>query len=167
MEDLLVTMHFTDGMGTVMIDVMETNFLEDGGPPVQLENSSDFLSAPPQAEPFSSLLPTLLDGLLFGDFLEPWVTKPTSTPAYALPSLSSPQATDLEWVNSITGGLTSSELTRLGHPSSKGTDPLVPSESGPSSVPSLARVLSLLGWNQMSIVALNNISPPKNTQRST
>jgi hypothetical protein len=46
MEDLPITVHFTVGMETVMKDVMAANFLEDGGPPVQLENSSDFLSTP-------------------------------------------------------------------------------------------------------------------------
>jgi hypothetical protein len=63
-----VTAHFTDGMEIVMTDTVATDFLEDGGPPVQLANYGDFLSAPPQAEPFLPPLPTLLDGLLFGDF---------------------------------------------------------------------------------------------------
>jgi hypothetical protein len=52
MEDLSVTAHFTDDMETVMTDTVATDFLEDGGPPVQLANSGDFLSAPPQVEPF-------------------------------------------------------------------------------------------------------------------
>jgi hypothetical protein len=130
MEDLRVTAHFTDGMETVMTDVVAADFLEDGGPPIQLVNSGDFLSTPPQTEPF----PPPATHSSRRDFLELWVTKPTRTPACALPPLSSPQATDLEWVNSITGGLTSPKLTHLGHPSSEGTDPPVSSESGPSAV---------------------------------
>jgi hypothetical protein len=47
MEDLPVTVHFTDDMETIMIDAVVENFLEDGGPPIQLVNSGDFLSAPP------------------------------------------------------------------------------------------------------------------------
>jgi hypothetical protein len=36
-----------------MTDVVVADFLEDGGPPVQLVNSGDFLYTPPQTKRFS------------------------------------------------------------------------------------------------------------------
>jgi hypothetical protein len=100
MEAFSVTVHFTDNLEIVMEDVMEEDFLVGGGPLESLTNPDDFLSAPPQVEPFSPPLPTPPDGILFGDFTEPWMSKSSKSPAEFLPPLSPPQAIDLEWVKS-------------------------------------------------------------------
>jgi hypothetical protein len=81
--------------------------------------------------------PSLLDDLLFGDFTEPWVSGPSISTTVVLPPLSPLQASDLDWVNSIEGGLIHSPLEpALDHPlSSYDADPSVFSEIGPVVAP--------------------------------
>ena len=91
-----------------------------------------FLSVPSQAEPISPPFPSLLDDLLFGDFTEPWVSGPSLSIAIVLSSFSLLQDSNLQWVNSIEGGLFHSPLEpALDRPlSSYDVDPSVFSEIG-------------------------------------
>jgi len=108
-----VTARTSGAMKTALVDVVEMEFLAGGGPLEQLAGTGEsplFLSIPSQAKLVSPPLPSLLDDLLFGDFTEPWVSGPSISTTIVLPPLSPLQASNLDWVNSIEGGLIHSPL---------------------------------------------------------
>jgi hypothetical protein len=108
MEDFSVTARTSGASNTTMVDVMEEDFVAGGGPLEQLAGTRDstlFLYVPPQDKLVSPPFPSLLDGLLLGDFTKPWLSGPSTSTTVILPPLSLLQDSNLDWVNSITGGL--------------------------------------------------------------